>query len=139
MLERRLCLCFRLRVGLRRDAGVQIYLGGRVHAQVLIHTGSGLHELHIFLTKLAVEGLANMLPLDFSEHAEIVLVDFLDLNLLVVLVCLLQILELDVRHVVLFQVNSYYALRQLGIHGLNAVAAACEQERCQQHPPSTPA
>jgi hypothetical protein len=44
-----------------------------------------------------------------------------------------------VRHVVLFQVNSYYALRQLGIHGLNAVAAACEQERCQQHLPSTPA
>ena len=51
-----------------------------------MHTGSGLHELHIFLTKLAVEGLANMLPLDLSEHAEVVLVNFLDLNLLVVLV-----------------------------------------------------
>ena len=86
LLEIGLRLRFRLSVRLRRDARVQIYLGGRVHAQVLIHTGSGLHELHIFLTKLAVEGLANMLPLDFSEHAEIVLVDFFDLNLLVVLV-----------------------------------------------------
>jgi len=51
-----------------------------------------------------------MLPLDLSQHTEIVLVDLLNLNLLVVLVGLLQIFELDVRHVMLLKVNSYYFL-----------------------------
>ena len=51
-----------------------------------------------------------MLPLDFSEHTEVVLVNFFDLNLLVVLLSFFQIFELYMRHVVLFQINSYNAL-----------------------------
>ena len=51
-----------------------------------------------------------MLPLDLSQHAEIVLVNFLDLNLLVILVRLLQIFELHMRHVMLLKVDSYYVL-----------------------------
>lgn len=99
-----------MRVGLRGNAGVQINLGSGVHAKVLVHTGSGLHELRIFLLNLAVERFTDMLPLDFSEHTEVVLVNFFNLNLLVVLLSFFQIFELYMRHVVLFQINSYYAL-----------------------------
>ena len=51
-----------------------------------------------------------MLLLDLSEHAEIVLVNLFDLDLLVVLVRLLEIFELDVGHVMLLKINSYYVL-----------------------------
>jgi hypothetical protein len=80
-----------------------------------------------------------MLPLNFPEHTEIVLIDLLNLNLLVVLLILFQIFKLDVRHVVLFQIDSYNALRQFGIHGLNVFVAACEQKYSQQHFTATPA
>jgi len=69
-----------------------------------------------------------MLPLDLSEHTEVVLVNFFDLNLLVILVGLLQILELHMRHVMFLKVYSYNVLRQRRIYGMNAVVAACEQE-----------
>lgn len=51
-----------------------------------------------------------MLLLDLPEHAEIVLVNLLDLDLLVILIRLFKILELDVRHVMLLKINSYYVL-----------------------------
>ena len=49
-----------------------------------------------------------MLSLYLSKHAEVVFVNFFYLDLLIVLIRFLQIFKLDMRHIMLLELNSYY-------------------------------
>ena len=103
----RLCLSFSISRG--GDTGVQINLGGRVDAQVLIHARRGLHKLYIFLIKFAwFHRFTNVLSLYLPKHTEVVFVNFFYLDLLIVLIRFLQIFKLDMRHIMLLELNSYY-------------------------------